>query len=119
MQQLGGALGLATLFTLALHYGNGLFNDMMQQAAASNVPVDQQFIAQVRLVAFTHGASRGFMLAGGLLFAAGIVAFFFNRIHHLDMAQAHTPTPVQHPGRPGAQEPSGTAAGEPAGQPTG
>jgi EmrB/QacA subfamily drug resistance transporter len=99
MQQLGGALGLATLFTLALHYAHTMGASIIAQAQATQTQVDP---AVVQNVAFAYGATRGFIFAGLLLFAAAVTAFFFNRIKHQDMATVHVPTP--------AETPEGTAA---------
>lgn len=88
MQQMGGSLGLATLSTIALHYANNKAAEIAASAAAAGVQPDPATLGHV---AFTFGGSRGFLVGAIILWVAGLVSFFLNRIHHDDLASAHVP----------------------------
>jgi EmrB/QacA subfamily drug resistance transporter len=88
MQHVGGALGLATLSTIALHFSTDLGAQIARKAVASGVPLDQEL---ARSVTFIHGGTRGFLVGAVVLFGAGMIAWFLNRIQHDELAKAHTP----------------------------
>jgi EmrB/QacA subfamily drug resistance transporter len=93
MQQVGGALGLATLTTIALHVtthnAHTLTASHAQQAADPDV---QRRIGEV---AFMHGGSVGFLVGAGMLMFAGLIAVSLNRIRHQDLA-SHEDVPAAH-----------------------
>ena len=88
MQQVGGALGLATLSTIALNAASSKVTDLCSGGACS--PTDQL----VQAVSFTHGATIGFLACSAMLLAGGIVALVFNRIHHEDLGGREAPVEV-------------------------
>jgi EmrB/QacA subfamily drug resistance transporter len=93
MQQVGGALGLATLSTIALNAASSKGEELCRAAAsAGGSCADPAFGA----VSFTHGASVGFLWCSVMLLAGGVIALLFNRIRHEDLA-------VGGPGAPAAE----------------
>lgn len=93
MQQVGGALGLATLSTIALNAATSKGEELCREAASvGGSCADPAFGA----VAFTHGANVGFLWCSAMLLAGGVVALLFNRIRHQDLA-------VGGPGAPAAE----------------
>lgn len=97
MQQVGGALGLAFLSTMAFNATSAKTEEICGALAARGdqcSPTDPALLG----VTFTHGAEVGFLVASGMLLVAGVVAFTFNRIRHEDLASGHTaaPAPAAH-----------------------
>jgi EmrB/QacA subfamily drug resistance transporter len=88
MQQVGGALGLATLSTIALNAAAGKVTDICGGGAC-----DPRSEA-VQAVSFTHGATIGFMACAGMLLVGAVVALLFNRIHHEDLGGREAPVEV-------------------------
>ena len=100
MQQVGGALGLAILSTMAFNATSSKTEEICGALAARGdqcSPADPALLG----VTFTHGAEVGFLVASGMLLVAGIVAFTFNRIRHEDLASGHTAAP-EAPAAPAA-----------------
>ncbi len=93
MQQVGGALGLAFLSTMAFNASSAKADDICGALAARGQqcsPTDPTLMG----VTFTHGAEVGFLVASGMLLLAGVIAFTFNRIRHEDLASGRTATPA-------------------------
>ena len=88
MQQVGGALGLATLSTIALNAATAKVTDLCRGAACD--PDDPL----VQAVSFTHGASIGFVACAVMLLAGGVVALLFNRIEHEDLGGREAPVEI-------------------------
>lgn len=88
MQQVGGALGLATLSTIALNAAAGKVTDLCARAACT--PGDPM----VEAVSFTHGATIGFLACSAMLLVGGVVALLFNRIKHEDLGGREAPVEV-------------------------
>jgi predicted MFS family arabinose efflux permease len=88
MQQVGGALGLATLSTIALNAATAKVTDLCRGAACD--PGDPL----VQAVSFTHGASIGFVACAVMLLAGGVVALLFNRIEHEDLGGREAPVEI-------------------------
>ncbi|WP_134738444.1 MFS transporter [Nocardioides sp. 503] len=85
MQQVGGALGLAILGTVSLHYADGtktdLFGDLVSKGAS---PADAGQLAF--LGSFTEGATAAF-LVGAVLIALGSAAIWaFLNVKHEELA---------------------------------
>jgi EmrB/QacA subfamily drug resistance transporter len=85
MQQVGGALGLATFSTIAFNAAADKAVELcsglrLDEAACQASPVGH--------VAFTHGASIGFLCCAVMLLVGGVVAASFNRIRHEDLGAA-------------------------------
>ncbi len=94
MQQVGGALGLATLSTIAFNAAGSKATELCTQVAARSGSCDPTDGA-LQAVAFTHGATVGFLWCSGMLLLGGVVALAFNRIRHEDLA-AGAPAPAAH-----------------------
>ena len=88
MQQVGGALGLATLSTIALNATSAKVTDLCGGGACD--PGSEA----VQAVAFTHGATIGFLACSAMLLVGGIVALLFNRIQHEDLGGREAPVEV-------------------------
>lgn len=98
MQQVGGALGLATLSTVALHFSNGqtekISGPMSDAITASGgdpsamVPgTDLTFLdAAVFGSSFPEGATHAFLVAAGLMLAASAVIWTFLNVKHTELA---------------------------------
>jgi len=84
MQQVGGALGLATLSTIAFNASADKVTDICGRIAAqgSRCTSGDPLVGQV---AFTHGATIGFLAGSVMLVLGGLVALSFNRIRHEDL----------------------------------
>jgi predicted MFS family arabinose efflux permease len=86
MQQVGGALGLATLSTIALNAAAAKATDLCSGATCED--------PMVQAVSFTHGASIGFLACSAMLLIGGVVALLFNRIKHEDLGGREAPVEV-------------------------
>ena len=86
MQQVGGALGLATLSTIALHASTHKAAELVSAHRRAGVePPSGDLLGNV---AFIHGGSVGFVFGGGMLLVAGLIALVLNRIRHQDLQAA-------------------------------
>jgi predicted MFS family arabinose efflux permease len=99
MQQVGGALGLATLSTIAFNAQSDKLTQLcgdLAQAGTRCSPTDPTLFG----VSFTHGATVGFMVASGMLLVGGLISFAFNRIKHEDLSSGNhpgnAPAPAAH-----------------------
>ncbi|WP_193615058.1 MFS transporter [Nocardioides lijunqiniae] len=85
MQQVGGALGLAILGTVSLHYADGTKTDLARDLVSSGLPPE----AAGRLAfvgSFTEGATAAF-LVGAVLIALGSAAIWaFLNVKHEELA---------------------------------
>lgn len=98
MQQVGGALGLATLSTVALHYSNSQADEvakpMVDAITASGgdpaavVPgTDLSFLeAAIFGSSFPEGAVHAFLVASMLMLAASAVIWAFLNVKHTELA---------------------------------
>ncbi len=97
MQQVGGALGLATLSTVALHFsqnrGDAVGGDIA--AAAQGAGLDQsmsagkfeEFLGYAGFQAtFTEGATHAFLIGSVMMLAASIVIWTFLDVKHTELA---------------------------------
>ena len=96
MQQVGGALGLATLATVATHVWNGTGErlEAAAQKAAALAPAGQtpsaeqvramQEIAQNQV--FTNGATTAFLFGTGMMLVASLVVWLFLDVKHAELA---------------------------------
>jgi len=88
MQQVGGALGLAMLSTIAFNAQGDKLTELCQGLAASGTSCDPS-APSLMGVSFTHGATVGFMVASGMLLVGGLISFGLNRIRHEDLASGN------------------------------
>ncbi len=102
MQQVGGALGLATLSTVAVHFTQDKATSLgaAAQAAASQGGTSagpdklhalQQLIAQV---AYTEGATHAFLTGAGMIWLGTLIALVFLNARHQDLATDEAPEGV-------------------------
>jgi EmrB/QacA subfamily drug resistance transporter len=98
MQQVGGAVGLATLSTVAARAGSSkaaeLAGGLQDQVAAGQVTAEQlKAILQVQ--SFTSGATAAFYVGAAMVLVAALVVVAFLRVRHDDLATDH-PQPAPH-----------------------
>ncbi|HWJ66961.1 MAG TPA: MFS transporter [Nocardioides sp.] len=98
MQQVGGALGLATLSTVALHFSSSQASDVAKPMAdaivagggdpAAPVPgTDVTFLdAAIFGSSFPEGATHAFLVASILMLAASAVIWTFLNVKHTELA---------------------------------
>jgi EmrB/QacA subfamily drug resistance transporter len=77
-QQVGGALGLAVLSTVAFGATRGKIIDLATSGSAPS--------AHVQLTALTYGFTRAFLVAGAMIFAAAVIAVVGLAIKHEELA---------------------------------
>jgi EmrB/QacA subfamily drug resistance transporter len=102
MQQVGGALGLATLSTVAVHFTQekaGALGAAAKAAAAQGAaqPDPDQVQALTTLigrVAFTEGATHAFLTGAGMIWLGTLIALAFLDVHHDDLATDGAPEGV-------------------------
>ncbi len=92
MQQVGGAIGLATLSTVASRASSDkaaeLGAALQQRVASGEVGADQLEGLQqlIGVQAFTSGATAAFLVAAGMILGAGALIVTFLRVRHQDLA---------------------------------
>jgi len=98
MQQVGGALGLATLSTVALHFVNGRGSEVATPLAqgltganidpTATVPGSDVSFLEGALFqgTFTHGATHAFLVGAFLMLAASAVIWVFLDVKHEELA---------------------------------
>lgn len=103
MQQVGGALGLATLSTVSLHFAQGRADELAPDvlAAAKHAGLDRamapdQFHELVGRLAglggFTEGATMAFLVGSCMLLLASSLVWLFLDVKHEELAEdAHDP----------------------------
>ena len=93
MQQVGGALGLATLSTIAVSSINDKVASLMPSLGehAQNPAVQQVVRAQA---AFTHGGTQAFLAGAFMIWAASLIVFVFLNVKHEEMATDEAPEGV-------------------------
>jgi len=102
MQQVGGALGLATLSTVSVHF---LQDKAAQLGAAAQAAAAQSDTApdpaklhalqtMIGKVAFTEGATHAFLTGAGMIWLGTIIALAFLNVHHDDLASDGAPEGV-------------------------
>ena len=94
MQQVGGALGLSLLGTVATQTINSrvdVLQSSAEKAAAAGGPALSQAQQQAAQVVashqvFTEGATAAFLLAAGLMVIASLVTWIFLNVRHKELA---------------------------------
>jgi EmrB/QacA subfamily drug resistance transporter len=92
MQQVGGALGLATLSTVSLHYINervASIGPELTQAAGVDPATEKGagFLEAAFFQAtFTEGATHAFLIASLMMLAASLVVWIFLDVKHEELA---------------------------------
>ena len=97
MQQVGGALGLATLSTVALHSSQNRADEVGPQLAQAAqgagldqaMPADkfQEFLSFAGFQAtFTEGATNAFLIGSIMMLAASVIVWVFLDVKHTELA---------------------------------
>ena len=100
MQQIGGALGLATLSTVAVHYSSERATGLAAAAedAARSGAVDtargEQLQRLVGQVAFTDGATHAFLAGAAMIWLGTVIVLVFMNASHRELATDEAPEGV-------------------------
>jgi hypothetical protein len=98
MQQVGGALGLAVLSTVAAHYTTSQLASIggaVQSLGGQLSGVDQGALAQQTYVAaFSHGATHAFLVGAFMMWTASAIVWIFLNVKHEEMATDVAPEGV-------------------------
>lgn len=93
MQQVGGALGLAALATVASHVASGSAETFAPQAgqavAGAGIPAEQGGAltqAATQLAAFADGSTTAFLVGAGLILIGSLVVWAFVDVKHEELA---------------------------------
>ena len=94
MQQVGGALGLATLSTISLHYiaskGSSLGHAVQALATGTGQPpagVTQASQSVIGQAAFTHGATGAYLAGAMMIWVASLIVWIFLNVSHRELAE--------------------------------
>ena len=96
MQQVGGALGLATLSTVALHYTTARAGEVAPElGAAAQGQLSPEALGQVAgLVGFADGATHAFLVGSAMMLAASAIVWLFLDVKHEELATDDVPEGV-------------------------
>jgi EmrB/QacA subfamily drug resistance transporter len=98
MQQVGGALGLAILSTVAAHYTTQHLTSIggsLQSLGGQLAGVDQGALQQQTYVAaFSFGATHAFLVGAFMMWAASAIVWIFLNVKHEEMATDAAPEGV-------------------------
>lgn len=85
MQQVGGALGLATLATIATHYFTQTHDKLAPLVAGADGPqaAKELILGQA---AFTEGGTNAFLVGAFMIWAASAILWIFLDVSHEEMA---------------------------------
>lgn len=93
MQQVGGALGLAVLATVSLHFASGrgeeLSPDLLaaaQQQGLSGDQIPQVVGAATQLGSFTDGATAAFLVGSAMILVGSLIVWLFLDVKHEELA---------------------------------
>jgi EmrB/QacA subfamily drug resistance transporter len=93
MQQVGGALGLAILGTVSLHYADGTKGDLTRDLVDKGVPA-KGAEGLAYLGSFTDGATAAFVVGGVLIALGSLATWLFLNVKHTELATDGPETPV-------------------------
>ncbi|CAM3547614.1 DHA2 family efflux MFS transporter permease subunit [Nocardioides zeicaulis] len=96
MQQVGGALGLATLSTVALHYTNSRVEEIAPKIGeAAQGSLSQEQVGQFAYLAgFSEGATHAFLVGFGMMIVASAIVWLFLDVKHEELATEDAPEGV-------------------------
>ncbi|MBV9831843.1 MAG: MFS transporter, partial [Marmoricola sp.] len=99
MQQVGGALGLATLATVAVHFTQQKADAIVSsfKAAGGSAPTGQAAANAQNLVgqaAFANGATHAFIVGAFMMWAASVIVWIFLNVKHEELATDDAPEGV-------------------------
>lgn len=92
MQQVGGALGLATLSTVSLHFAQTRADEIAPAIAGAAPGLDEAALGQLAsLGAFTEGATMAFFVGSLMMIAASAIVWLFLDVKHEELATESAP----------------------------
>ena len=95
MQQVGGALGLATLSTVSLHFAQTRADEIAPAIAAAAPQLDESALGQLAsLGSFTEGATTAFLVGSLMMVAASAIVWLFLDVKHEELATEAAPEGV-------------------------
>ena len=95
MQQVGGALGLATLSTVSLHFAQTRADEIAPSIAAAAPQLDRAALGQLAsLGSFTEGATMAFLVGSLMMVAASAIVWLFLDVKHEELATESAPEGV-------------------------
>jgi hypothetical protein len=96
MQQVGGALGLATLSTVALHFATNRAEEVAPQlgAAAQGQLTPDQIGEITGVVALADGATAAFLVGSIMMLAASAIVWLLLDVKHEELATDEAPEAV-------------------------
>jgi EmrB/QacA subfamily drug resistance transporter len=98
MQQVGGALGLAVLSTVAAHYTTehlATIGGSLQSLGDQLAGVDQTALGQqTYFAAFSYGATHAFLVGAFMIWAASVLVWALLNVKKEEMAEVETPEGV-------------------------
>jgi EmrB/QacA subfamily drug resistance transporter len=100
MQQVGGALGLATLSTVAVHFTSDKVTSLVTaaRAAAPAGGADPEQVQEMQTlighVAFTEGATHAFLTGAGMIWLGTLIVVLFLNVKHEELATDEVPEGV-------------------------
>jgi EmrB/QacA subfamily drug resistance transporter len=95
MQQVGGALGLATLSTVSLHFAQTRADEIVPSIAGAAPGLDEATLGQLAsLGAFTEGATMAFFVGSLMMLAASAIVWIFLDVKHEELATESAPEGV-------------------------
>jgi EmrB/QacA subfamily drug resistance transporter len=96
MQQVGGALGLAALSTVAVNAATSKASDIgaAVQASGSQNGDPAQIMAAIANVAFAHGATRAFVVGAVMVLIGSAIVWLFLNVRHEEINDTEVPEGV-------------------------
>lgn len=96
MQQVGGALGLATLATVASHISSARADELAAQVPTGGDPA--QSAGLVDLLSFADGATTAFVAGAVMILVGSLVVWLFMNVKHTELATDGPEAPAAHVG---------------------
>ena len=98
MQQVGGALGLATLSTVAVHFTSDKVASLSGAAQSAGGSADPAQVEKMQTligqVAFTEGATHAFLAGAAMIWLGTVIVLLFLNARHEDLATDEVPEGV-------------------------
>jgi EmrB/QacA subfamily drug resistance transporter len=101
MQQIGGALGLATLSTVAVHATNAKVSEIFDQAKSLVTPggpageaAAKSFQNDAVQAAFAYGSTHAFMVGAIMIWIGALIVFLFMDVSHEEINDTEVPAGV-------------------------
>jgi EmrB/QacA subfamily drug resistance transporter len=95
MQQVGGALGLATLSTVAVHFTQARTDELIPALSKLAPQMDPSAVGGLAgLAGFTTGAAHAFLTGAFMIWTASAIVWIFLNVKHEEMATDGAPEGV-------------------------